>query len=148
MGSLPSSRPRHCASMATQAAIGGTVVIGVTIPRVASRRVAAPTIVVRTHCDCGPDHSDSNQGSCRRILIPHHLRTLIELHAPPTELFSQVLLKDWILTLQVRATERRLIDRLRIRVKRLARSGACAQGARNEQGAKHPEKNNCQESPR
>lgn len=101
MGSLPSSRPRHCASMATQAAIGGTVVIGVTIPRVASRRVAAPTIVVRTHCDCGPDHSDSNQGSCRRILIPHHFRTLIDLHASSAEFPRQVLLERWILALQV-----------------------------------------------
>ncbi len=46
--------------------------------------------------------------------------------------------------MQVCATERRLIDRLWIRVKRLPRSGTCAQGTRNEQGAEHPQINNCQ----
>ena len=133
--------------MATQAAIGRSVVVGVTIPRVISCRVAASAIVVRTHGDCGPDQSDSNQGRGSCVLISHHLRTLIELHAPPAEFFGQVLLERWILALQVRATERRLIDRLRIGVKCFPRSGACAQGARDEQGAKHPQANNCQKSP-
>lgn len=118
--------------MATKAAIGRSVVIGVTVAGIGSRRIAAPAIVVGTNSDCRPDQRHSNQSRGCSILVPHHLWTLIELHAPPAEFVGEVLLKCWILALQVCATERRLIDRLWIGVECLARRGACAQGTRNE----------------
>ena len=133
--------------MATQTAVGGSVVVGIAVSGIASCWVAGPAIVVCTDCDCRADQRYSNQGRCCSILVPHHFRTLIELHTPPAEFFGEVLLECWILALQVSAAERRLIDRLWIGVECLARCGACAQGTRNEQGAEHPQIYNCQESP-
>lgn len=96
--------------MATQAAIGRSVVVGVTISGIGSRRIASPAIVVGADRHRRSDQRNGDQRRRRGVLVPHHFRTLIELHAPPAEFFGQVLLERWILALQVRSTERRLID--------------------------------------
>ncbi|CUX35104.1 MULTISPECIES: hypothetical protein [Agrobacterium tumefaciens complex] len=93
---------------------------------------AAPTIVVRAHGDGGAHECYSNKRSGRCILILNHLRTIKSLYAPSIQFFQNILLEYWILVLQVCPTERRFIDRLWIIVERFPRSGACAQGTRNE----------------
>lgn len=133
--------------MATQAAVGRSVVIGVAVPRIASCWVAASAIIVCADSHRRADQRNGNQRRRRGVLVPHHFRALIELHASPAEFLRELLLECWILALQVRAAERWFVDRLRVSVERFARGCARAQGARNEQGAEHPQINDSQESP-
>ncbi len=136
--SLPATRPRHCATMAAEAAVGRSVVIGVAVPWIASCWVTASAIVVGADSHRRSDQRNGNKRRRRSILVPHHFRTLIELHASPAEFLREFLLECWILALQIRTAERWFVDRLWISVERLARRGACAQGTRNDKGAKHP----------
>ncbi len=145
--SLPAARTRHCATMAAEAAVGRSVVVGVAVPWIASCWVPASAIVVGADSHRSSDQCNGNQSRRRGVLVPHHFRALIELHASPAEFLRELLLECWILALQVRAAERWFVDRLRISVESFARGGARAQGARNEQGDEHPQINNCQENP-
>lgn len=133
--------------MAADAAVGRSVVIGVAVPWIASCWVAASAIVVGADSYRRSDQRNGNQRRRRGVLVPNHFRTLIELHASPAEFLRELLLECWILALQICTAERWFINRLRISVERFARGGACAQGARDQQGAEHPQINNCQENP-
>lgn len=123
------------------------VVLAVAVIRPRRRIATTPTIVICTHGYSSSYQRHGNQSRSCCILVLYHLRAIECLNPAAIQFSQDILLEDRILILKICPTERRLIDRFRIGVKCLARSGACAQGARNEQGAKRPQINNCQKSP-
>lgn len=138
----PSAWPSHSAPSTADTSVRCSVVIRIAVARIAAiRRVTSATaVVVCADSYSGADQRHGDERGCCLVLVLHHLRTVVCLHAAPVQFLEKVLLERWVLALQERATQCRLIDRFRVGLKRLPGGGASSEHARKNEhtnGAQH-----------